>query len=81
MPHFPNLKRPSRQHDAKQHIETLSPVHLIEKMNLDFLTAVSSIVFLIYYTFCPCSRFFLMYLINKDETEHTGQVRRIMPLG
>lgn len=23
---------------------------------------------------CP-HRFFLMYLINKDETEHTGQVR------
>ena len=23
----------------------------------------------------PIPRFFLMYLINKDETEHTGQVR------
>lgn len=23
----------------------------------------------------PLDRFFLMYLINKDETEHTGQVR------
>lgn len=24
---------------------------------------------------CVIFRFFLMYLINKDETEHTGQVR------
>lgn len=24
---------------------------------------------------CLLFRFFLMYLINKDETEHTGQVR------
>lgn len=24
----------------------------------------------------PVRRFFLMYLINKDETEHTGQVRQ-----
>lgn len=26
-------------------------------------------------TALPGCRFFLMYLINKDETEHTGQVR------
>lgn len=25
---------------------------------------------------CFCFRFFLMYLINKDETEHTGQVSK-----
>lgn len=24
-----------------------------------------------------CFRFFLMYLINKDETEHTGQVNQL----
>lgn len=34
--------------------------------------------FIVYLHFQSCAlssfRFFLMYLINKDETEHTGQV-------
>lgn len=38
----------------------------------DFFFSISSAFFLI--------RFFLMYLINKDETEHTGQVRHNSPL-
>lgn len=35
---------------------------------------VSSCVVIIFYKYFLCFRFFLMYLINKDETEHTGQV-------
>lgn len=27
-----------------------------------------------------CFRFFVMYLINKDETEHTGQVNQLISL-
>lgn len=29
---------------------------------------------------CVCFRFFVMYLINKDETEHTGQVKQLLIL-